>query len=540
MGSKAKNYKDNYTDFVADLKEMVELAENKFSERNAFCFERDGEEKAITFSQFANDIRALGTYFYSLGIKNSKIALIGENSYEWIVTYFAAVNGSNVIVPLDKELAYGEAINLIKNSESCALVYSDLKKNIAEECHNDEELKVEHYINMKDFADILEKGYELIDAGDNSFVDEKIDREKMCAIIYTSGTTGNPKGVMLSHKNLASDVVFSIRNLDVPLDTVVVLPLNHTMGAMAGVLCQIHLGSCVYINNNLKSVLKDINKGRPRHMSVVPLFIETFYKNIWRNVEKQGKTKLLKSMIKVSNALRKVGIDLRRVFFKSVLDAFGGRLEMLISGGAPIDDLYMDGFDALGIQLINGYGITECSPIVATNRTKFYRSGSVGVAVPGVEVKIIDKTESGEGEICVKGDTVMMGYYKNPEATEEAFVDGWFKTGDIGYIDDDGFIYITGRKKNMILLANGKNVYPEEIETLVLRIEGVNEAMVYGANTHIAVEIYAEDASMQDVIRKEIDKINETLPTFKRLREIVFRDEEFEKTTTKKIKRFKY
>ena len=540
MGSKAKNYKDNYTDFVADLKEMVELAENKFSERNAFCFERDGEEKSITFSQFANDIRALGTYFYSLGIKNSKIALIGENSYEWIVTYFAAVNGSNVIVPLDKELAYGEAINLIKNSESCALVYSDLKKNIAEECHNDEELKVEHYINMKDFADILEKGYELIDAGDNSFVDEKIDRERMCAIIYTSGTTGNPKGVMLSHKNLASDVVFSIRNLDVPLDTVVVLPLNHTMGAMAGVLCQIHLGSCVYINNNLKSVLKDINKGRPRHMSVVPLFIETFYKNIWRNVEKQGKTKLLKSMIKVSNALRKVGIDLRRVFFKSVLDAFGGRLEMLISGGAPIDDLYMDGFDALGIQLINGYGITECSPIVATNRTKFYRSGSVGVAVPGVEVKIIDKTESGEGEICVKGDTVMMGYYKNPEATEEAFVDGWFKTGDIGYIDDDGFIYITGRKKNMILLANGKNVYPEEIETLVLRIEGVNEAMVYGANTHIAVEIYAEDASMQDVIRKEIDKINETLPTFKRLREIVFRDEEFEKTTTKKIKRFKY
>ncbi|MBQ4145668.1 MAG: AMP-binding protein [Clostridia bacterium] len=540
MGSKAKNYKDNYTDFVADLKEMVELAENKFSERNAFCFERDGEEKSITFSQFANDIRALGTYFYSLGIKNSKIALIGENSYEWIVTYFAAVNGSNVIVPLDKELAYGEAINLIKNSESCALVYSDLKKNIAEECHNDEELKVEHYINMKDFADILEKGYELIDAGDNSFVDEKIDRERMCAIIYTSGTTGNPKGVMLSHKNLASDVVFSIRNLDVPLDTVVVLPLNHTMGAMAGVLCQIHLGSCVYINNNLKSVLKDINKGRPRHMSVVPLFIETFYKNIWRNVEKQGKTKLLKSMIKVSNALRKVGIDLRRVFFKSVLDAFGGRLEMLISGGAPIDDLYMDGFDALGIQLINGYGITECSPIVATNRTKFYRSGSVGVAVPGVEVKIIDKTESGEGEICVKGDTVMMGYYKNPEATEEAFVDGWFKTGDIGYIDDDGFIYITGRKKNMILLANGKNVYPEEIETLVLRIEGVNEAMVYGANTHIAVEIYAEDASTQDVIRKEIDKINETLPTFKRLREIVFRDEEFEKTTTKKIKRFKY
>lgn len=540
MGSKAKNYKDNYTDFVADLKEMVANAESKFGDKNAFRFERNGEEIAITFSQFANDIRALGTYFYSIGIKDSKIALMGENSYEWIVTYFAAVNGSNVIVPLDKELAYGEAINLIKNSESIAFVHSDLKKSIAEECHKDTDVKVEHYINMNDFADIIEKGYELIDAGDTSFIDEEIDREKLCAIIYTSGTTGNPKGVMLNHKNLASNIMFSIRNLDVPLDTVVVLPLNHTFGAMAGVLCQIHLGSCVYINNNLKTILKDIGKSKPRHIAVVPLFIETFYKNIWRNVEKQGKTKLLKKMIKVSNALRKVGIDLRRVFFKSILDAFGGRLEMIISGGAPIDDLYMDGFDDLGIQLINGYGITECSPIVATNRTMFYRSGTVGVAVPGVEVKIADTLESGEGEICVKGDTVMMGYYNNPEATAEVLVDGWFKTGDIGYIDEDGFIYITGRKKNMILLANGKNVYPEEIETLVLRVEGVTEALVYGANTHIAVEIYAEDASMQGSIRAEIEKINDTLPTYKRLREVVFRDEEFEKTTTKKIKRFKY
>lgn len=539
MKNRPCNYKENKTDLIHNLKELIQRAETKFGEKIAFQFERDGLQK-ITFAQFAEDVRNLGTYFYGLGIQNQKIAVIGENSYEWIVTYFAAVNGSNTIVPLDKELAYGEVINLLGSSDSCALIYADSKTKIAEKCKEAEGLQVQHYINMTEFPDLLKKGAELRAAGETRFETETVDNDRVCAIIYTSGTTGSPKGVMLSHANLAYDIVFSIRNLDVPKDTVVVLPMNHTMGMMAGVLCQIHLGYAVYINNSLKTVLKDIQTAKPHHISVVPLFVETFYKNIWKNVEKQGKAELLKKMIKISNGLRKVGIDLRRVFFKSVLDAFGGNLEMIISGGAPIDDQYSQGFEDLGIQLINGYGITECSPIVATNRTQYYRWGSVGVAVPGIEVKILDPDEKGEGEICVKGVTVMKGYYKNPEATEEAFVDGWFKTGDIGSMDDGGFIYITGRKKNMILLSNGKNVYPEEIETLVLRLEGVNEALVYGAENYIGVEIYAEDPAMQDSIRQGVDAINETLPTFKRLREVKFRDNEFEKTTTKKIKRFKY
>ncbi len=524
---------------ITSLKHLIEYAAENYGEKPAFTFERGGEDITVDFIQLKNDIYALGTYFYSLGLKDGdKIAVMGENSYEWIITYFAATNGSNVIVPIDKELGAPEVANLIKSSGAKAFIYSDTKTKIIDEAKA-EMPTVEHYIPMSEFGDIIEKGSEMIDGGDDSFENNEIDREALCTIIYTSGTTGEPKGVMLNQRNLAFDMVNSCRNFLEPAGTVVVLPLHHTFGFMAGILCQIHRGYPVYINNNLKNVLKDIQKAKPYHISVVPLFVETFYKSLWRTVRKQGKEKLLKTLIKISNALRKVGIDLRRVLFKSVKKGFGGNLEMIIAGGAPLDLKYAKGFEDLGIALINGYGITECSPIVSLDRNEKYLFGAAGIPVPGTEVKIYNPNEDGEGEIIVKGDHVMMGYYNNPQATEAAFVDGWFRTGDIGTIDENGFVHITGRIKNIIILSNGKNVYPEEIETVVLQqVEGVCEIVVYGEDDVICAEIYTETPDEKERIKKDVQALNASLPPMKQIKRIHFRDTEFEKTTTKKIKRF--
>lgn len=524
---------------IESLKHLIDYAAENYGEAPAFSFERDGEDITVDFIQLKNDIAALGTYFRSLGIeKGEKVAVIGENSYEWVITYFAAVNGSNVIVPIDKELGATEVANLIKSCDAKVFVYAASKEKLIEAAKADMP-SVEHYIAMKDFGEIIAKGNEMIETGDDSFEKNEIDMEALCTLIYTSGTTGTPKGVMLCQRNLTYDMVHSCRTFLEPPGTVVVLPLHHTFGFMAGILCQIHRGYPVYINNNLRNVLSDIKKAKPAHICVVPLFVETFYKSLWKTVRKQGKEKLLKTMIKISNALRKVGIDLRKQLFQSVKDGFGGNLEMIIAGGAPLDLKYAKGFEDLGIALINGYGITECSPIVSLDRNKKYKFGAAGIPVPGTQIKIYQPNENGEGEIIVKGDHVMMGYYNNPEATEAAFVDGWFRTGDIGTIDSDGFVHITGRIKNIIILSNGKNVYPEEIETVVLqRVEGVNEIVVFGEDDVICAEIYTETPDEKDRIKKDIQALNSELPPMKQIKRISFRDTEFEKTTTKKIKRY--
>ena len=523
---------------IENLKHLIDYAAENYGNAPAFTFERGGEDVTVDFVQMKNDISALGTYFYSLGLENGdKIAVMGENSYEWIITYFAATNGSNVIVPIDKELGAKEVANLINSCEAKGFVFAESKRKIIDEA-KESMPTVEHYIPMSEFGDVISKGCEMIDGGDNRFENNVIDVKALCTIIYTSGTTGDPKGVMLSQRNLAFDMVNSCQNFLEPAGTVLVLPIHHTFGFMAGVLCQIHRGYPVYINSNLKNVLKDIQKAKPYHISVVPLCVETFYKSLWKNVRKQKKEKLLKTLIAVSNCLRKVGIDLRKVLFQSVKNGFGGNLEMIIAGGAPLDLKYAKGFEDLGIALINGYGITECSPIVSLDRNKKYLFGAAGVPVPNTEIKIYNPNENGEGEIIVKGDHVMMGYYNNPEATEAVFVDGWFRTGDVGTIDENGFVHITGRIKNIIILSNGKNVYPEEIETVILqKVEGVNEVVVYGEDDVICAEIYTENPDEQERIKKDIQALNDTLPPMKQIKRIRFRDTEFEKTTTKKIKR---
>ncbi len=525
----------------SDLKDMINGVASRFGTEPVFKYETKGVKTEISFDRFKNDIDGFGAYLFSKGYNgDKKIAVLGENSYNWIVTYFSVVNGGNVIIPLDKELKPNELLVLLNSSETDVLVYSKQKQKAVDEMIT-EGLNVPNMICMTEMEKLCQEGQEIIADGNTEYLDVKIDVEKMCAIIYTSGTTGTPKGVMLNHKNLTKDAYLSISCSTIPRDTVAVLPLNHTFGFMACILCQIWMGYCTFITSSLKTFMRDVKEHRPAHISVVPLFVESIYKNIWKTAEKTGKANLLKKMIKVSNGLRKVGIDARRTLFKTVLDNFGGNLEMIISGGAPIDDIYMKGLEDFGITIINGYGITECSPIVALNRVECIKLGTVGKPIPTVEVKIENPNEDGEGEIWVKGDIVMMGYYNMEEETNKVLKDGWFNTGDIGKMIDGDFLSITGRKKNLIILANGKNVYPEELEFLVSHIEGVTECLVYEEDDMIATEIYVDaeedKEQVKENIKKGIQELNNTLASYKQIRKIKFRSVEFEKTTTKKIKR---
>ena len=533
---KPKNAPYNQITDFTDLKDMIYKNAVDFSDSIAVQYEKNGGFTAIPYKKLREDIDALGAYLYSEGISNGKkIALVGENSYEWIITYFAAVMGANIIVPLDKELSPSELSTLIKSGECDMLIYSKTKSALLPLI---EDMGIKS-VCIDEFESILSLGREIIASGDKAFADIPMKIDDTCAIIFTSGTTGVPKGVMLSQRNLLSDAKHSLENLTIPKGTVAVLPFNHTFGFMAGVLCQLWVGFPVFVNSSLKNVLRDIKAARPGHISVVPLFLDNFYKNIWKAAKKQGKDNALRKLISFSNRMRSVGIDLRKTLFKSVLSAFGGRLEMIICGGAPIDDEIMKGFEDLGITVINGYGITECSPIVAINRKCWIKYGTVGLPIPSVHLKIDDPNENGEGEILVKGDIVMKGYYNNPEATKAAFSNGWFKTGDIGRIDRDGFLSITGRQKNIIILDNGKNVYPEELETLIGRIENVTEVLVYEEDGVITAEIYSEDPAAKEQVTDAVREMNKTIAGYKQIRKIKFRNTEFEKTTTKKIKRYK-
>ena len=511
----------------ADLKELVNFCSAEFAEKTAFHYMDNEIEVKKSFTQLKKDIEAYGTYLYSLGLRNSHIALIGDNCYEWIVAYFATVNGGNVVIPIDKQLPVEDIEKLLKKSDASAILYTHAYSKVTG-------IEGVEHIALDSFSDAAAKGKALIEAGNSEFTDYKIDSKKMCAIVFTSGTTSEPKGVMLNQHNLMRDAIISSQNLLVPEGTVCILPLYHTFGFMAGVLCQMLKGYPVFLNNNLRRVIDDIKIARPRHVAVVPMLLKVFYKQIWGNIRKSGKEKLFKTMIKVSNALLKVNIDVRRKLFGKVIEAFGGRLEMLITGGSPIDEKLVQGFEEIGIKIVNGYGITECSPIVATMRNEHFAPASVGAIQPGLEARVVD------GEIQLKGETVFSGYYKDPEATAAAFDGEWFKTGDLGEIDKDGLLYITGRLKNLIILSNGKNVAPEELETKLLEnVEEINEVVVYAENDRIAAEIYPneEGEKTKSIIKSKILELNRNMPSFKQIAITKFRNTEFPKTTTKKIKR---
>lgn len=558
---RTSNYPLYETDRVDNLKELLSNCAARYADRTAFQYRHGSGIAQISFHQFKQDVECLGTAFLQLGLRNRHIAVLGENSYEWITTYFAVTGGSNVIVPVDPELPPREMKNILQGSDSTVLVYSlrfaglvpDLARQVDKlDCMISMEAEADTS-TAKSYPRLLALGRQLLEQGDRTFIDNPIDSHRLAAIIYTSGTTGVSKGVMLSQYNMASDVVASARHLTVGESSLLVLPLHHTFGWTAGVLCMLHVGARVCINNSLKNVTRDMLLFQPTQMCLVPLYLETMYKRIWANAHKQGKGLLLKLLIAFSDGLVKLGIDQRRRLFVNILLHFGGRLRLVICGGAPLDSKYVRGFRELGITILNGYGLTECSPIVTGNRNEYYRDDSIGLPLPGVEVKINEPDPEGEGEIWVKGPNVMLGYYGNPSATAGTMAGDWLKTGDIGKIDRDGFVYVTGRIKNMIKLSSGLNIYPEELEALIAALPYVKDVLVYGEteagrnDPRLIAEVLLDSDYMQDNriknpeerLEKAIDTLNKSLPYYKKISDIRFRETEFDKTTTKKIKRFK-
>jgi len=516
---------------------MLNYCAEQYKTNEAFAYQNKKQDISINFVDFKAAVNSLGSYFVKEGYLNNHVSVYGENSYEWILTHFAVTCGKGVIVPIDKELDADSIAELLMDSESKVMVYSDTYADVIERLQS--KLPELTYINMKDIPSLVEKGKELISNGYTDYLDIAIDKNDLASIVYTSGTTGKSKGVMLTHGNIATNTVATCQNVLIEGPTVLLLPLHHMFGLVAGVMCVLFYGYSVYINASLKRITNDFQKAQPQHLSLVPLIVETLYKRIWLTAEQQGKAKMLRFLTKVSNVLLKCKIDLRKALFKSVLAAFGGNLETIISGGAGIDDKYIDGFKSFGITIINGYGITECSPVVATIRNKAVKKGTVGFPLGCNEIKIKDPDDNGIGEILVRGSNVMVGYYKDESATMQPFCDGWFRTGDLGCIDSEGFLAITGRIKNLIILSNGENISAESIESQVYTIPYVKEVVAYGKDDVIAAEVFLDEevADAKDRIHIDIQAINQRLPIVKNIGKVIIRDTEFPKTTTKKIKR---
>ena len=530
---------------ITNLRQLIDLRAEESKDIVAFAYEKGKNRTVkITYDLLKEQTEALGTAWFDMGIKNTRVAILGENSYNWLLTFFSVIGGNNIAVPIDKELSTNMIEKLIRDSGCSVLVYSGTYVDIVDELQK--VLSIQ-FISMDELAVLIDKGKRLIDCGGREYIEHKVDEGCTAVLVYTSGTTGVSKGVMLSHKNFALDAYASCRNCKVDGDTLLLLPLHHTFGLVAGVFATMLYGDTIYINTSLRNLSSDFIKAKPQYLFLVPLFVETLYKNVWNTVEQKGKTKVLKAMIKVSNALLTVGIDVRKKLFRSVQSAFGGNLDAIICGGAPLNPKYIQGFRDFGINLLNGYGITECSPVVSVNRNEFYKDGSVGQILDECAVKIDHPNVNRIGEICVKGSIVMQGYYQMEKETKAVLKDGWFHTGDLGYVDKDNFLYITGRKKNLLILSNGENVAPEELETLIQDIPLVGEVVVYEQNDKIKAEIYPDMeyakknyiTDFETVLNKEVAHLNQSLPKFKRINKIVVRDTEFEKTTTKKIKRNK-
>ncbi|MEI8215735.1 MAG: AMP-binding protein [Eubacteriales bacterium] len=558
---------------VYSLKDMINSSAELFSESTAFLVkeEKGGKYKEIKYKKFKEDIDALGTSLMDLGLTGEKIAIIGENCYEWVVAYFAVTNGAGIVVPLDKELSTFEIHNLLDTAKCKAIFYTNTYKPTMNDYHIDYKInmgslgKMDSQLDKGELFiyDLVSKGKELLLSGKRDFLDAAIDENEMKIILFTSGTTDIAKGVMLSNKNIMSDVMDTCRIVDIKESDVSlsILPIHHTFESSLGIILMLYRGASIAFCEGLKYISKNVVEARATMLIGVPLIFESIYDKIWKQAEKQGKDKTLKKAIKLNRAMKSFGIDISRKLFKSVHEKFGGRLRLIVTGAAAIDPNVCRGFEDLGIKVVQGYGLTECSPLVAGCTdfgNTFKKAGSVGPAIPSGEIKIIDKDEDGIGEIIFKGPNVMLGYYNLPEKTAEVLKEGWFYTGDLGFLDKDEWLYITGRKKNVIVTKTGKNIYPEEVEYYINRNKYIEASLVHGVledennDTSVGAQIrpaydviYEEfgkdfdEADIYTLIKKIIGEINEKLPIYKRIRNFSVRKEDFERTTTKKIKRHK-
>ena len=556
---------------VTDLKNMLETSAELYGDNIAFLqkFEKNEPYTEIKYRQVLEDVNALGTSLIARGMKDKKIAVIGENCYQWAVSYLAAACGTGVIVPLDKELNAEELKNQVMRAEVSCVIFAAKHEDTFKKIKADGDTPLSLLVNFSTVEEndgvpgltqLIDEGKRLIDEGNRDFLDAEIDNEVMGILLFTSGTTGKAKGVMLSHKNIVTELMVAPTIFDLTEEDryLSVLPLHHTYECTCCFLMALYKGSSVAFCEGLKYITKNLKEVRPTMMLGVPALYEKLYSTIWKNIRKQGKEKLLKRMISINNKTRKIGIDLSKVLFKQILDVFGGRMKTMICGGTAINPEILDGIRDFGINALQGYGLTECAPMGAFNPQDCPNSASVGVPFPGLEIKMINANEEGIGEICVKGDHVMLGYYQMPEETAKVLdEEGWFHTGDLGYIDDKGYTYLTGRQKNVIITKNGKNVYPEELEYLLSNISFVEESFVFGqeldsgsditivASIKIDKETAEEllgsgytDDELKKLIWKEVDAINEDAPFYRKIKKVLIRKTDFVKNTSQKIIRF--
>ncbi|MFA5562261.1 MAG: AMP-binding protein [Eubacteriales bacterium] len=560
---------------IHDFYHMLTLNASLFGSKALFRFHCAEETKEVSYEGLLQMVRRLSAAAGKLGIAGSHTAIIGETSVPYVAAYLSTIVSGGVSVPLDKETAPDEILNFIRRAEVSTVFYGDAFHDLFTS-RRAEIPAVTHFIRMPadtftegvanptpPTADctvgaLLDYGAFLLESGESAFDGSGADPHVMSTLLFTSGTTGTSKGVMLSQKNICAVINSAHQQLTIsPNDILLsVLPIHHTYEMTCGILAPMVYGATICLSDGIRYVAKNIKEFRPTLMTVVPLLVNQLHKAIWKAAEKKGSADKLRKAIALSNTLLKWHIDLRPLIFKQVRAAFGGRLSKLVSGGAALNPLMVDNFKAFGITISQGYGITECAPLLSAIPFDVYNPASCGIPSPGVEVRI-DKDSPDElaGEIVVRGENVMLGYYKNPEATQEVLsADGWFRTGDYGYLDDAGFLYITGRKKNVIVLEGGKNVFPEEIEEYLEPLPLVEEVVVVGRTAkdgesiHIVALIYpnletAEEAGLttpeqiKKVLTEQINQLNKKLPTFKKIHALELRETPFEKTTTKKIKR---
>lgn len=515
------------TEMGGDKKMLVYLDKNK-------------AEHTKTYNDEWKDMSEMATCYYLDGLTGKKkIAIISENCYEWICGYYASLISGNISVPMDCKLPAEDLEDQLIRCECDALIYSDKYAAMVEKFKQNPAMTVKVYYCTSDFDEYLKKGRDELAKGNTAAVDAEVKPDDLACIVYTSGTTGKSKGVMLTHYNVASNCASSCRIMS-GKHAIGFLPLNHTYAWVSALFSTYIVTEWGYMCDSIKDIQGDLKKYKPYNFSAVPLVVETIYDRIWKTARKMGREDILKKGLKISNTLMKIGIDKRRKIFKQILDNLGGNLDMIICGGANLDPKYEKGMHDFGIDVFNGYGITECSPAVTCNRPGKCKPGSVGVPMDCCKIKIHNPDDEGVGEIYVKGTNVMLGYYNEPEATAAAFDGEWFKTGDYGYIDSEGFLFIRGREKNLIILSNGKNVSPEELEDKLSRIEYVKEVLVYEENGFITAEMFLNEEDFPDArqrIKGDIDEFNRKMPLFKNIGKYKIRDDEFPKTTTLKIVR---
>ena len=550
-----------------NIKELMYDSVQKYNEKTAFIIKhKDNKEVSyenISYTRLLEEINHLGTKFYALGYQNKRIAVIGRNRYEWVITHLTNLLGGILSIPLDKELQVDELESCFIRSKADVVVFDEKYKENIEEIRRRGNAKIESYICMSEqegylsIPELKKQGKQILESGNKEYLEAEIDSYKMNVLLFTSGTTSKSKAVMLSQNNIASNVysmqlVEDIRKEDV---NIAFLPFHHIFGSTCMVV-MLAFGVTTAFPDGLRYIAQNLKEYKVSIFVGVPLLVEAIYKRIEKGIEKQGKVKTVKIAKKISNILLKLHIDIRKKLFKQILDELGGHMRFVISGGAPLDKKVAQGFNELGIHVVQGYGLTETSPVIAAENYKKMKYGSIGFPMENVELQLVNQDEQGVGEIRVKGPNVMLGYYENEEATKEVLKDGWFYTGDLAYFDKEGYLFLAGRKKDMIVLKNGKKVFPDELETLVNRIEEVKECIVYGMpdnkdkndiklsvkivyDKEVTDEKYPEITSeeLENIIWQKIKQINKTFPPYKYIKNMILTDQELIKTTTQKVKR---